>query len=67
MRGDKTTSWTLLQNGFKQWKAELYVDKTIGQLRVRTEVRTPRIGSKILSRWITKTCHSKYSFALIAH
>jgi len=36
------------------------VDKTIGQL---TNVRTPRRHKK-LSRWITKTHHSKYSFAL---
>jgi len=40
-----------------------YVGKTATQL---TKVRTPRRLKK-LSRWITKTRHSKYSFAFNAH
>jgi len=35
----KQESWTLSQNCFKWWEAELYVDKTIEQL---TKVRTLR-------------------------
>jgi len=63
MRGENQESQTLSRNCCKQWKIELYVDKTTGKL---TKVRTP-CRLKKLSRWITKTQHSKYSFAPRAH
>jgi len=46
-----------------QAEVEPNVDKTIGQL---IKVITPRRLKK-LSRWITKSRHSKYSFALSGH
>jgi len=55
MTGEETRNLTLFQNCFKQWQVERNVDKTIRQI---TKVRTPR-RLKTLSRWITKTLHSK--------
>jgi len=60
MRGEKTLS----QNCFKQWEVETYVDKTISDNRLKLEHHA---GLKNLSRWITKTRGSEYSFALSAH
>ena len=59
----KQESYTLLQNCFKQWEVEIYVDKAIGQL---TKVGTPR-RLKNTEKMNYEKSPQRYSFALSAH
>jgi len=59
----KPRNGSVCLQSFRNTELELYVEKIIGQLtKVRTSLRHEN-----LSRWIAKTRHNKYRFAVSVH